>query len=95
VVNLTELIVPREERFIQEELCHHTTNSPDINSRTISGTTKKEFWCTVPESDDLGGHGLDRMTIFSCQTKVSKFDFPFIVVENIREFDIPGGDKRR
>jgi hypothetical protein len=95
VIDLTQVILSREERLVQQQLCHHTANRPEVHGRTVSRATEEKLWGTVPECDNLGGHGLHGMAILPCETKVSELDLPFVIVENVRELDVPAGRRVR
>ena len=50
--------------------------------------TKKNFWCSVPESNNFMGVSFDRKTKGSSKTEVSKLDISIVVDQEILRFEI-------
>jgi hypothetical protein len=62
---LIELTGPREDRHAKKELCHHTSDSPDIAYRSIVVGSQGAFGCAVPSSRHVSSVGWLHITHIS------------------------------
>ena len=64
-VNLIELTGPRKDWHAKKELCHHTSDSPDIAYRPIVVGPQRAFGCAVPSSRHVSSVGWFNITHIS------------------------------
>ncbi len=64
-INLIELARPREDRHPKKELCHHTSDGPDVACRSIVVGPQGAFGCSVPSSRHISSVGRLHITHIS------------------------------
>ena len=62
-LQLVDLRLAREERFVSEELAQDTAAAPHVNSRGLSPGVEQELRSPVPQRHNLRGHWLQWQSV--------------------------------
>ena len=71
---LVYLAVSAEKCLLLNEFCENATDSPDIDSQAVLSLSKKHLWCSIPQSFNFMGEGLDRDAESSGESEVCNFE---------------------
>mmetsp|Transcript_13341 Transcript_13341/g.25462 ORF Transcript_13341/g.25462 Transcript_13341/m.25462 type:complete len:251 (-) Transcript_13341:586-1338(-) len=86
--DLVGLVLPRQQRLLQQKLRQYATRAPHVHRRSVLLVTQQELRRPVPQGDHLWCELL-LVAHRSRETKVSELHFPVHVHKHVAALEIP------